>query len=90
MVIKAQSLLSSSGHTRAAAPRPYATATPSRTQHFRYRDSMLTQSRPQYWRADISLDPPTVEHEAIQQESGMADLMAEIVLTPAHPLAELN
>jgi hypothetical protein len=51
---------------------------------------MLTQSRPQYWRADISLDPPSVEHEAIQQESGMADLLAEIVLTPAHPLTELN
>ncbi|GAB7323734.1 hypothetical protein MBLNU13_g07199t2 [Cladosporium sp. NU13] len=33
---------------------------------------------PHYWRADISSNPPTVEHEAIQQKTGMADLLAKI------------
>ncbi|KAM0703173.1 hypothetical protein Q7P35_009111 [Cladosporium inversicolor] len=33
---------------------------------------------PQYWTADIASSPPTVDHEAIQQKTGMADLLANI------------
>lgn len=43
-----------------------------------------------YWRADISSSPPTVEYEAMRQDTGMSDLLAKIVCSPTTTLVEVE